>query len=107
MGEQGTVYLLHLDPPYKHAAHYCGWTSLETEERLERHLAGHGSPLIRAAVAAGSVVSIVAMLPGDRALERRIKNRGGHGSHAICPVCRPGYLAKRRARRAATSTTTN
>ena len=25
--EEGTVYLLHFAVPYKHAAHYLGWTS--------------------------------------------------------------------------------
>ena len=53
-GAAGTVYVLHFDPPYRHAAHYVGWTAGDVEVRVGTHLRGAGSPLVRAAVAAGS-----------------------------------------------------
>jgi hypothetical protein len=55
---QGTVYVLHFDPPYKHAQHYVGWTEGDVIERIAVHLQGRGSPLIRAAVAAGVYVQL-------------------------------------------------
>jgi len=45
---QGTVYVLHFDPAYKHARHYVGWTAGEVTERIAVHLQGRGSPLVRA-----------------------------------------------------------
>jgi predicted GIY-YIG superfamily endonuclease len=48
---QGTVYVLHFEPAYKHARHYVGWTEGDVVERLAVHLQGRGSPLIRAALA--------------------------------------------------------
>jgi hypothetical protein len=50
----GTVYVLHFEPAYKHARHYIGWTSdTDVTARLNVHLQGRGSPLVRAAVQAG------------------------------------------------------
>jgi hypothetical protein len=37
-------------PPRNHARHYIGW-ALDVEARLAGHLAGAGSPLVRAAMA--------------------------------------------------------
>jgi predicted GIY-YIG superfamily endonuclease len=82
----GTVYVLHLDPPYKHAGHYVGWTATDVQGRLATHLAGRGSPLIRAAVAAGAQVELADTMPGSRALERRLKR--WHKTSQFCPVCR-------------------
>jgi len=59
----GTIYVLHLDPAYKHARHYIGWTQGEVTDRLDAHLQGRGSPLIRAAVAAGIDVQLAATYP--------------------------------------------
>ena len=34
-----SVYLLHFDPPYRHAKHYLGYTKAESvKARFERHL---------------------------------------------------------------------
>lgn len=85
-GVPGTVYVLHLEPAYRHAGHYIGWTAEGVHERLATHLRGAGSPLIRAAVAAGSNVTVAATFDGTRALERRLKR--WHKTRQICPTCR-------------------
>ncbi len=83
------VYLLHFDRPLAHARHYIGFTSRMPEERLEEHLSGNGSPLVRAAVAAGIKVTLVAVWPfGDRTWERYLK--GYHKAARWCPWCNPG-----------------
>jgi hypothetical protein len=85
MASEPRVYLLHFDRPLAHAHHYVG-VALDgnVERRLAEHLAGHGSPLVRAVVAAGIGVDLVLSAPGDRKLERQWHNR--HGSR-ICPRC--------------------
>jgi predicted GIY-YIG superfamily endonuclease len=83
---QGTVYVLHFDPPYKHAGHYVGWTEGDVAERLAVHLQGRGSPLIRAAVAAGVDVQLAATYEGTRYLERRMKR--WHHTSRFCAICR-------------------
>ena len=91
------IYLLHFDPPYKHAGHYLGYTE-DVDARVRSHLSGRGSPLVRAAVAAGSEVKIVRTWPeGTRTMERALKKQGS-SSH-LCPLCAPGRLAEIRARR--------
>lgn len=92
-----TVYLLHFEPPYrapigdtgrvKTAGHYIGSTGLPVGERLATHIAGHGSPLVRAAKAAGCEVSVARTWPGDRTTERQLKRARHHAR--LCPVCSP------------------
>ena len=85
-GEFGTVYVLHFDPPYRHAGHYIGWAQ-DADARIAQHLAGAGSPLVRAAVLAGSHVRVAATFAGSRHLERRLKR--WHNTRArVCPICR-------------------
>ena len=82
------LYLLHFDPPYRHARHYLGF-ALDVERRVDEHLrsAACSSPLVRAALAAGSVVVLARVWPGgDRTLERRLKRR--HEGPRLCPICR-------------------
>jgi hypothetical protein len=81
------VYLLHFSPPYRHARHYLGWTEGPVTARLATHLAGAGSPLVAAAVAAGCAVDVVRTIAGDRHLERRIKR--ARCTPDYCPICRP------------------
>ena len=85
-GIPGTVYVLHFDPLYRHAGHYIGWTAGDVDDRLATHLAGTGSPLIRAAIGAGVHVALAATYPGSRALERRLKR--WHKTTQFCPTCR-------------------
>jgi predicted GIY-YIG superfamily endonuclease len=85
-GEPGTVYVLHFDPPYRHAGHYIGWAQ-DADARISQHLAGTGSPLVRAAVLAGSHVELAATFAGSRSLERRLK-RWHNTTTRVCPICR-------------------
>src|SRR5918911_1489625 len=79
------VYLLHFERPFWHARHYAGIAlDGDVQRRLQEHLSGHGSPLVRAVVAAGIRVDLVLALPGDRGLERRFHN--AHGTR-VCPRC--------------------
>jgi hypothetical protein len=81
-----TLYLLHFDPPLHHARHYLGY-STDSAKRIAAHLAGHGSPLVRAALAHGCTVTLVrTWSDGTRTLERRLKNR--KNGPQLCPVCR-------------------
>src|SRR2546429_388192 len=43
--DRGVVYLLHFDRPYRHAAHYTGWTS-HPLDRLDEHETGRGARLL-------------------------------------------------------------
>lgn len=82
------LYLLHLEPNYRHAGHYLGYSEA-IAERLEVHRAGgaKASPLLRAAAGAGCELELCRVwLGGDRGLERRLKRQGGLSRH--CPTCR-------------------
>src|SRR5262249_40381560 len=87
------IYVLCFSPAYQHARHYVGFTD-NVDRRIARHLAGRGSPLVRAAVQAGCTVSLTLVVEGDRTDERRIKNRAN--GCEICPVCRAEFLARKR-----------
>lgn len=88
VGVKGTIYLLHLDPAYKHARHYLGWTAGDVEDRVFTHVAGRGSPLVRAAVQAGSLVVVARTWDdSDRFEERRMKKTKNVPNY--CPICNP------------------
>jgi hypothetical protein len=83
--QRGTTYLIHIDPPYKHARHYKGWTDRPVEQRLADHLAGRGALLTRLAVRAGSRLTLARVWPNttkDR--EDSIKRQDGK---RMCPEC--------------------
>jgi hypothetical protein len=85
-----SLYLLHFEKPYGHASHYLALVVDEATiaSRVETHRAGHGSPLVAAAVNAGIAVELVRIWPeSDRSEERRLKS--GHGSSRCCPLCNP------------------
>jgi hypothetical protein len=95
----GTVYLLHLDPPYRHAKHYLGFAENgRLEVRLAEHASGGGARLLAVAAASGSTWRLVRVWASTRALERRIKNTR-HVPH-YCPECQPQRSAARRQARA-------
>jgi hypothetical protein len=87
-----SLYLLHFDPPYKHAKHYLGWTpDLHVDRRAREHIDGvqhKASPLVLAALDAGCSVVISRRWEGpqyDRKAERAKKHRG----HTwLCPICK-------------------
>jgi hypothetical protein len=91
-----SVYLLHFHPSYLHAGHYIVSAKVIPRRRLQQHLAGRGSPLVKAAIAAGSRVHVAHFFPGaPRSFERKLKNWGsakkwclacGIGSRPV-PVC--------------------
>lgn len=79
------VYLYHFDKPYYRAQHYLGSTQ-NLERRDQEHRSGHGSPLIRAALANGRTLTLIPLYPDEgRALERAIKWQ--KNSRRICPLC--------------------
>ena len=81
----GTVYLLHFDRPLAHARHYVGW-SADLPKRIEQHRRGlSGARLMAAVKDAGIGFRVARVWDGDRAFERRIKNR--HATPRLCPVC--------------------
>jgi predicted GIY-YIG superfamily endonuclease len=97
----GTVYLLHLDPPYKHARHYLGWAA-DLAARLAEHEHGQGARLLAVQKAAGGTWHLARTWPGaTRNDERRIKDTG-HVPH-YCPDCQPERSAARRTARQATT----
>jgi len=79
-------YLLHFEPPYRHARHYLGVSDRDVPGRIAYHLEGRGSPLVRAVVSSGGRVFHVRTFAGmSRADERRLKRQGGLSRH--CPAC--------------------
>jgi hypothetical protein len=85
-GVDGTVYVLHIDPPYPRdergsVEHYIGWTAGTAEERL----ANHTSPLIEAAKKAGHTVKVATTKAGTRHDERRLKNQ--RNARRFCDHC--------------------
>jgi predicted GIY-YIG superfamily endonuclease len=80
----GVVYLLHFDRPYRHAAHYTGWTT-HLDDRLAAHAAGRGSRLMRVIVDAGIGFTLARTWPGPRSRERALKRQGG--ATRRCPIC--------------------
>jgi predicted GIY-YIG superfamily endonuclease len=98
----GTVYLLHLDPPLHHARHYVGWTS-NLDQRLEEHRAGtSGARLMEVVKQAGGSFRLVRTWAGSRSLERAIKNR--KEAPKLCPECTPAPRPLSRGRSAAAPT---
>lgn len=70
------VYIIKFSRPLKHARYYVGYCADgRANERLEEHRAGRGAKICAAAVRAGITLSIVAVLPGYRDEELRIKQR--------------------------------
>jgi hypothetical protein len=82
MGRQ-MVYKFHFWPPYKHAAHYSGWSD-RLRGRLTDHRLGRGARLTQVQLKAGGSWVIGLAEPGDRNRERQIK---GHDASRHCNVC--------------------
>jgi predicted GIY-YIG superfamily endonuclease len=80
----GTVYLLHFDRPYGHAAHYTGW-AIDLDARLAAHTAGRGARLLAVIREAGIGWQLARTWPGTRTRERALKRQGGASRR--CPLC--------------------
>lgn len=85
-----TVYVLHIDPPHRHARHYVGYTpDPDPARRIDEHLNGMGSPLIKAALAAGCTVAVAYVFDGaERDFEHNLKKR--KDVRQWCPLCAVG-----------------
>lgn len=80
------VYLFHFETPVAgRAQHYLGVTK-NLAFRMKQHRNGTGSPLVKAALAAGILVHLAATWEGGRDLERAFKRR--HNNRKLCPICR-------------------
>jgi predicted GIY-YIG superfamily endonuclease len=84
MKNHGTVYLIHFNHAYKHARHYLGFSE-NLDKRITDHLCGMGARLMEVVTAAKIEWKVCRTWPGDRALERQLKNR--KESPALCPIC--------------------
>lgn len=84
------VYVLHIEPAYKHAVHYTGF-SWDIEKRVLEHLSGKGAILPKAAIRAGCHLILVHVeVNADRKRERAIKNMGA--GRSVCPICMGGVV---------------
>ena len=81
----GTIYLLHIEPPYKHARHYMGWTK-DLDARMAEHLSGRGARLTQVILKAGCEIHLTRTWEGDRNEERRLKNH--KWAPRKCPLCK-------------------
>jgi hypothetical protein len=96
---QQVVYLYHLDPPYKHAAHYLG--STDDFARRDAEQGGpHGARLLQVQKEAGGTWHLVRTWAGGRQKESELKSNNGK---RYCPECtehpRPGINTVPRARK--------
>jgi predicted GIY-YIG superfamily endonuclease len=83
-GTAGWVYLLHLDPAFKHARHYVG-SARDLAARLAEHGTANGARLLEVQREAGGSWHVVRTWPGWKAREREIKDR--HDMPRLCPEC--------------------
>lgn len=87
------VYLIHFDPPYKHAGHYCGVARNGLLRRMREHRQGKGANLVRVALKAGSKLRLARVwVDADFALEAKIKRQGGLSRK--CPICKAAKAAQ-------------
>jgi predicted GIY-YIG superfamily endonuclease len=84
--QAGTVYLIHFESRYKHAAHYLGFAA-DLGRRMAQHRGGNGARLMEVISAAGIDWKVVRTWAGDRSFERRLKRRK-NTPRRLCPVCR-------------------
>ncbi len=82
-----TVYLLHFSRPHHHARHYLGITD-DLKSRLKQHRKGRGARLLAVIASHGISFTLARTWQGDKALERRLKNR--KASPRLCPICKGG-----------------
>lgn len=72
------IYILQFDQPLgnaKHTAQYYIGSALDVTARFKEHQTGQGAAITRACVERGISFKVVAVIPGDRRLERKLKNR--------------------------------
>jgi|ERR1043166_1145738 predicted GIY-YIG superfamily endonuclease len=84
-----SVYVIHFDPPHKHAKHYTGIV-LNVQERFTEHSNGTGGKLTKVAVENGTKLLLHTIKSGlsfydAHALEIKLKKR--HKASGYCPTC--------------------
>jgi hypothetical protein len=83
------VYLVHLQPAYRHARHYLGFAERSgLPKRLREHATSdhQGARLLRVALAAGGDFELTRLWVGSRKLERQLKQRKAT-PRLLCPAC--------------------
>lgn len=84
----GYVYLLHFEQqiaPGRHTCqHYIGYAD-NLPTRLQEHATGRGARLTQVARERGIGWRVARVWPGNRTLERRLKNR--KDAPHLCPLC--------------------
>ncbi len=80
----GLIYILRFDRPlggqHHQAQHYIGYCKAgRLDQRLQQHATGQGAAITRALVERGIGFELVASFPGNRQLERRLKNQKNTG----------------------------
>lgn len=90
-----TVYMIHIEPAFRHAGHYVGYTrAADYLDRFADHRAGRGALLCREAVKAGHQLMMARVWHGaPRKFELRLK---GRGLRLLCPICVGPAAALRR-----------
>jgi predicted GIY-YIG superfamily endonuclease len=85
MRNSGIIYLLHFSQPYKHAAHYIGFTTT-LPARLDAHSKGAGARLLEVITQAGLSFQLARTWQGTRKTERALKNQ--KNAPRFCPMCK-------------------
>ena len=85
----GTVHLLHLEPGLRitgarAARHHIGYTDLPVQDRLAQHLAGRGSLLIAAVIAARGTATLQRTRNDTNRQFERARGRR-HEAPRLCP----------------------
>jgi hypothetical protein len=88
------VYLIHFhecigdpDNPRGQAQHYIGFAENDLDGRLAEHRSGRGASITAFLAEKDIGFDLVRVWVGDRALERRLKQR--KEAPALCPICNP------------------
>jgi predicted GIY-YIG superfamily endonuclease len=82
----GSVYLVHMARALHGARHYLGFTT-NVAQRVARHKAGRGAPLLGEATRRGISWRVVRRwLRKDGFFEQELKRN--HALHDLCPVCK-------------------
>lgn len=81
------VYLIHFKSKLSHAQHYIGYCEpTNLGQRIDTHMSGQGSKLLRAATEAGIEWMVVHVWhDADRKFERKLKRR--KDTPRFCPAC--------------------
>lgn len=84
------IYIIHFDEKLHHAQHYVGYCKEERFElRLLEHGTGIGAKIIRALIKKNIHYRVAVTFPGDRKVERKIKNQ--KNTRRYCPICKKNH----------------